>query len=62
LPKIKLTAQDLVFAAQQFIYMVVAVPQRRATGFGAPMTRAELELWGDKAVTLFLEGFKGLRK
>jgi TetR/AcrR family transcriptional regulator, mexJK operon transcriptional repressor len=62
LPKIKLTAQDLVFAAQQFIYMVVAVPQRRATGFGVPMTAAELELWGDKAVTLFLEGFKGLRK
>jgi AcrR family transcriptional regulator len=62
LPKIKLTAQDLVFAAQQFIYMVVAVPQRRATGFGVPMTAAELELWADKAVTLFLEGFKGLRK
>jgi len=62
LPKIKLTVQDLGFAAQQFIYMVVAVPQRRATGFGVPMTPAELELWGDKAVTLFLEGFKGLRK
>jgi TetR/AcrR family transcriptional regulator, mexJK operon transcriptional repressor len=62
LPKVKLTAQDLVFAAQQFIYMVVAVPQRRATGFGVPMTPTELELWADKAATLFLEGFKGLRK
>jgi TetR/AcrR family transcriptional repressor of mexJK operon len=62
LPKIKLTAPDLVFAAQQFIYMVVAVPQRRATGFGIPMTPPELELWADKAATLFLEGFKGMRK
>jgi TetR/AcrR family transcriptional regulator, mexJK operon transcriptional repressor len=62
LPTIKLNPQDQVFAAQQFIYMVVAVPQRRATGFGAPMTQTELELWADKAVSLFLEGFKGLRK
>lgn len=62
LPKIKLNAEDQVFAAQQFIYMVVAVPQRRATGFGIPMTPAELEQWADSAVTLFLEGFKGLRE
>jgi TetR/AcrR family transcriptional repressor of mexJK operon len=61
LPKIKLGPPDQLFAAQQFIYMVVAVPQRRATGFGTPMTPAELEAWGDKAATLFLEGFKGLR-
>ena len=62
LPKIKLAPEDQVFAAQQFIYMVVAVPQRRATGFGVPMSPAELELWGDKTVMLFLEGFKRLRK
>ena len=62
LPTIKLSPQDQVFAAQQFIYMVVAVPQRRATGFGAPMTQTELELWGNRAVSLFLEGFTGLRK
>jgi TetR/AcrR family transcriptional regulator, mexJK operon transcriptional repressor len=61
LPKIVLSPEDQVCAAQQFIYMVVAVPQRRATGFGVPMTTAELELWADKAVTLFLEGYKGLR-
>ena len=62
LPTIKLSPHDQVFAAQQFIYMVVTVPQRRAIGFGAPMTQTELELWADKAVRLFLEGFKGLRK
>jgi TetR/AcrR family transcriptional regulator, mexJK operon transcriptional repressor len=61
LPKIVLSPEDQVCAAQQFIYMVVAVPQRRATGFGVPMTTAELELWADKAVTLFLEGYQGLR-
>jgi TetR/AcrR family transcriptional regulator, mexJK operon transcriptional repressor len=61
LPKIKLSAEDQVIAALQFIYLVVAVPQRRATGFGVPMAAAELKLWADKAVTLFLEGLKGLR-
>jgi AcrR family transcriptional regulator len=58
LPKIKLSPDEKAFAAQQFIYMVVAVPQRRATGFGVPMTPAELEQWADRTVTLFLDGFK----
>jgi TetR/AcrR family transcriptional repressor of mexJK operon len=61
LPKIKLSPQDQEFAAQQFIYMVVTLPQRRAIGFGTPMTPAELDSWADSVVTLFLEGFKGLR-
>jgi TetR/AcrR family transcriptional repressor of mexJK operon len=61
LPKIKLSPQDQVFAAQQFIYMVVTLPQRRAIGFGTPMTPQELDAWADRVVTLFLEGFKGLR-
>ena len=60
LPKVRLNPESQVFAAQQFIYMVVAVPQRRATGFGSPMTAPELEVWADRAVTLFLKGFKGL--
>jgi TetR/AcrR family transcriptional repressor of mexJK operon len=62
LPKIRLSAENQAFAAQQFIYMVVAVPQRRATGFGTPMTQAELELWADNAVKLFLDGYTGWRK
>ena len=62
LPKVILSPETQVFAAQQFIYMVVAVPQRRASGFGTPMTAVELELWADKAVTLFLDGLKGLRQ
>jgi TetR/AcrR family transcriptional repressor of mexJK operon len=62
LPRINLNVEEQAFAAQQFIYMVVAVPQRRATGFGVPMTAAELDVWAKKVVTLFLEGYKGLRK
>jgi TetR/AcrR family transcriptional regulator, mexJK operon transcriptional repressor len=62
LPKIKLIPQDQVFAAQQFIYMVVTLPQRRAIGFGTPMSAAELEAWAHKVVILFLEGYKALRE
>jgi len=56
LPKIKLNAEDQVIAALHFIYLVVAMPQRRATGFGVPMTAAELEQWADKAVTFVSNG------
>jgi len=56
----KLSAEDRAFAAQQFIYMVVTLPQRRAMGFGPPMTLAELESWADRVVGLFLRGCRGL--
>ena len=60
LRRCKLSAEDRAFAAQQFIYMVVTLPQRRAMGFGAPMTLAELESWADRVVGLFLRGCRGL--
>jgi len=47
------------FAAEQFLYMVIAVPQRRAAGLGAPMTAAEVDAWGRKVVNLFLDGCRG---
>lgn len=50
------------FAAEQFIHLVVTVPQRRAMGFGAPMTRGELDAWTKRVVVLFLEGFRGLAR
>jgi TetR/AcrR family transcriptional repressor of mexJK operon len=62
LPKIHLSAQDQAFAARQFIYMVVTIPQRRAIGFGTPMTAGELDEWGGRVVTLFLNGFKSLHQ
>jgi TetR/AcrR family transcriptional regulator, mexJK operon transcriptional repressor len=55
----KLSAEMRAFAATQFIFMVVSLPQRRAMGFGAPMTSAELDAWADKVVGLFLDGCRG---
>jgi TetR/AcrR family transcriptional regulator, mexJK operon transcriptional repressor len=55
----KLSAENRAFAAEQFIFMVVTLPQRRAIGFGTPMTAAELEIWADQAVGLFLNGYRG---
>jgi TetR/AcrR family transcriptional repressor of mexJK operon len=59
---VQIGIEDQRFAADQFIYMVVTLPQRRALGFGTPMTTAELDAWAHKVVILFLEGYEGLRK
>ena len=56
----KQSAEMRAFAAAQFIFMVVSLPQRRAMGFGAPMTPPELDAWADKVVGLFLDGCRGL--
>jgi AcrR family transcriptional regulator len=50
------------FAAEQFLYMVIAVPQRRAAGLGVPMTAAEIDAWGRDVVALFLDGCRGGRR
>jgi AcrR family transcriptional regulator len=55
----KLGAENRAFAAEQFMFMVLTVPQRRAMGYGAPMTAAELDAWADKTVALFLNGCQG---
>jgi TetR/AcrR family transcriptional repressor of mexJK operon len=47
------------FAAQPFLYMIIALPQRRAMGFGAPMTSAEIDAWARDVVNLFLNGCRG---
>jgi TetR/AcrR family transcriptional regulator, mexJK operon transcriptional repressor len=48
------------FAAMQFLHMLVTMPQRRIMGLGLPMTAAELDVWADNAVDLFLNGCRGL--
>jgi len=48
------------FAAMQFLYMVVTLPQRRKMGLGLPMTAKELAAWADNVVKLFLHGCRGL--
>lgn len=48
-----------VFAAQQFLHMVISWPQRRAIGLGKPMTSVERDAWADNVVNLFLNGCRG---
>jgi TetR/AcrR family transcriptional repressor of mexJK operon len=43
-------------AAEQFMQLVLGVPQRRALAGAAPMTPAEIADWCADAVTLFLSG------
>jgi TetR/AcrR family transcriptional regulator, mexJK operon transcriptional repressor len=59
MPHAKASADDRRFAAEQFIYMILTVPQRRALGFGAPMSAAELDSWAEQTVALFLQGYAG---
>ena len=58
----RLAIADPGFAAEQFLWMVMTVPQRRATGLGVPMTPAELEAWTRDVVALFLHGCRGETK
>jgi TetR/AcrR family transcriptional repressor of mexJK operon len=51
-----LAADARARAAQQFLQMVIAVPQRRALGFGIAMTPPELEAWIEQTVNVFLYG------
>ena len=44
------------FVAEQFLQLVVSLPQRRALGLGSPMTEAELDAWADDCVNLILNG------
>lgn len=52
----KLDVKDPIFAAQQFLQMVITIPQRRAMGLGIPMSTRELDAWPAKTVKLFLNG------
>jgi TetR/AcrR family transcriptional regulator, mexJK operon transcriptional repressor len=47
------------FAAEQFLQMVVGLPQRRAMGFGSPLTAPEIDAWVTHVVSLFLRGCRG---
>jgi TetR/AcrR family transcriptional repressor of mexJK operon len=52
----RLEIDDVRFAAQQFLQMVVTLPQRCAMGLGAPMSARELRDWPHKVADLFLHG------
>jgi AcrR family transcriptional regulator len=52
----RLAVTNPEFAAQQFLQMVITIPQRRAMGLGSPMTPEEIESWIHDTVDLFLNG------
>jgi TetR/AcrR family transcriptional repressor of mexJK operon len=55
----RLPLDDPTFAAEQFLHMLVAGPQRRALGLGTPMTAGEIDAWARAVVNLFLNGCRG---
>jgi len=54
----RIRIDDTRFAAQQFLQMVVNLPQRRVMGLGAPMSEKELRDWPHQVADLFLHGCK----
>jgi TetR/AcrR family transcriptional regulator, mexJK operon transcriptional repressor len=62
LPDANLGSAERRFAAEQFMVMVISIPQRRAMGFGPRMTQAELDAWAKQTVRLFLNGCRGLKE
>lgn len=54
-----LSDDDARLAAEQFLQMVVSIPQRRAMGLGTPMSEEERRHWTQATVRLFLCGVRG---
>lgn len=55
----RMPANNTTFAAEQFLQMVITIPQRRAMGLGTPMTPTEIEAWVHDTVDLFVNGCRG---
>jgi TetR/AcrR family transcriptional repressor of mexJK operon len=53
-----LPARDTTLAAEQFLHLVLAGPQRRALGLGRPLDDRQTQVWGQEAVALFLSGVR----
>jgi AcrR family transcriptional regulator len=53
-----LPAQDTGFAAEQFMHLVLAGPQRRALGLGPKLDDRQLLLWQTATVALFLRAVR----
>ena len=47
---------DPIWAAEQFMALVLSVPQRRGLGLGPPLDTTGQEAWAKRAVDLFLDG------
>lgn len=53
-----LPVRDTTLAAEQFLHLVLAGPQRRALGLGRPLDDPQIQAWGQAAVALFLSGVR----
>lgn len=49
---------DTMFAAEQFIHLVLAGPQRRALGLGPKLDEQQTKVWARASVALFLGGIR----
>jgi len=56
----RFTKELCTFAAEHFLHMIVTLPQRRIMGLDVPVTANEIDKWADRAVSLFLNGCRGL--
>jgi TetR/AcrR family transcriptional regulator, mexJK operon transcriptional repressor len=52
----RLAVKNATFVATQFLFMIIALPQRRAMGAGPSMTAAERGAWIQNSVDLLLDG------
>ncbi len=50
--------RDTAMAAEQFLHLLLAGPQRRALGLGQRLDEQQLQAWRDAAVALFLSGVR----
>jgi AcrR family transcriptional regulator len=53
-----LPPRDTVFAAEQFLHLLLAGPQRRALGLGQALDEQQTAVWRKATVALFLTGIK----
>jgi TetR/AcrR family transcriptional regulator, mexJK operon transcriptional repressor len=52
---------DTIFAAEQFLHLLLSGPRRRAIGLGPALDAEAMTVWRDKAILLFLGGLNSLR-
>ena len=52
---------DTIFAAEQFLHLLLSGPQRRALGLGSALDAEQTIVWRNKTIHLFLGGLNSLR-
>ena len=59
-PAVHWTSELRMFAAGQFLELLIAIPQRRSIGLGEPLSARELEAWAQIVVRFFMGGCRAL--